>query len=164
MRRIAVVGCGGAGKSTFARALGERLDLPVINLDRHYWKPGWVETIREEWIERQRELFAGDAWIADGNYVGTYDVRFDVADTVVVLGLPRWRCLSSALWRAVRNYGDDIQAEGCPERIDPGFIKWIWRFERDQRPRLDHALERHPGLDVIELTSRRAIARFIDGI
>ena len=27
-------------------------------------------------------------------------------------------------------------AEGCPERLDPAFIRWIWDFHRTQRPRV----------------------------
>ena len=49
MRRVLVIGCGGAGKSTFARELGARTGLPVVHLDRLYWKPGWVPTPPGEW-------------------------------------------------------------------------------------------------------------------
>ncbi len=42
MQRVAVVGCGGAGKSTLATALGRLTGLRVVHLDRHYWQPGWV--------------------------------------------------------------------------------------------------------------------------
>ena len=49
MKRVAIVGPGGAGKSTFARALSERIGLPVVHLDHHFWKPGWVESSRDEW-------------------------------------------------------------------------------------------------------------------
>jgi len=68
MQRIAVVGSGGAGKSTFATELGRRLGLPVIHLDEHYWQPGWVATPAEQWQDRQRGLVAYDCWIVDGNY------------------------------------------------------------------------------------------------
>jgi adenylate kinase family enzyme len=49
MKRIAILGCSGAGKSTLARILGHRFGLPVIHLDQHYWRPGWVEPSKEEW-------------------------------------------------------------------------------------------------------------------
>lgn len=60
MIRVAVVGSGGAGKSTFARHLGERLGGPVIHLDGHCWQPGWVATPSDEWRARQRDLIAGE--------------------------------------------------------------------------------------------------------
>ena len=67
MRRIAIVGMGGAGKSTLSRRLGAALGLPVVHLDTHYWNPGWIETPDDEWDRVQPGLFEGDAWVADGN-------------------------------------------------------------------------------------------------
>lgn len=155
MERVAIVGSGGAGKSTFARALGERIGLPVVHLDALYWKPGWVETPREEWASMQAERFAADRWIVDGNYGGTFDVRFARADTVIVMAIPRIQCVAGAVRRSMRHRGTAIQADGCPEHIDLSFLRWIWRYPKDSRPRLDAAIARHRDhLDVIEVRSR----------
>ena len=163
MRRVAVVGPGGAGKSTFARELGRRLDLPVVHLDEHFWKPGWTPTPRAQWRALQAELLAGDRWVADGNYGATFDVRFERADTVIVLAPPRLVCVAGALRRSVGSRGRAIQAPGCRERIDLGFLRWIWRYRADSRPRLDAALDRHrERLRVVELRSRRQAAAFLD--
>jgi adenylate kinase family enzyme len=165
VERVAVVGPGGAGKTTFAAELGRRAGLPVVHLDRHFWRPGWVETPPDEWRARQEELLAGPRWIVDGNYGGTFDVRFERADTVVVLEPAVLSCLLSALRRSVRNHGVAVQADGCPERIDPAFFRWIWHDRRDSRPRLDAALARHRDrLDVVELGSRRAARAFLDHV
>jgi adenylate kinase family enzyme len=161
MERVAIVGPGGAGKSTFARALGERTGLPVFHLDQIFWKPGWVETPREEWRQRQSRLVAADRWIADGNYGGTFDERFARADTVIIVARARLACVAAAFARSARNHGDSIQAEGCPERFDLDFYRWIWKYERDSRPRLDAALERHHHVNVVELTSRDSMRRFL---
>src|ERR1700692_4950235 len=67
-RRVAVTGMAGAGKSTFSRALSAKTGLPVIHIDVHFWKPGWVPTPEDEWREEERELLAGEEWIVDGNY------------------------------------------------------------------------------------------------
>ena len=75
----------GRRKLIFAAALGEDTGLPVVHLDRHFWRPGWVEMPREGWCQRQRELFAGERWIADGNYGGSFDERSARADTVVTV-------------------------------------------------------------------------------
>lgn len=163
MQRIAVVGSGGAGKSTFARELGRRLGLPVVHLDRHYWGPSWTATPDDEWRVRHDELLAGERWIVDGNYGGTFDARLARADTVIVLATPRLRCLARALRRSLRHLGADVQAVGCPERVDFEFLRWIWRYPSDSQPRLDAALERHRDhLRVVELRSRRDAAAFLD--
>ena len=68
MERIIIIGCGGAGKSTLARKLGEVLDLPVVHLDKLFWKPGWVETTAEEFDALLAMELAKDKWIMDGNF------------------------------------------------------------------------------------------------
>ena len=87
-RRVLVTGMAGSGKSTFSRSLAAKTGLPVIHLDLHFWKPGWVAPSEREWREKQRGLLAGDAWIADGNYHETLDLRLERADTVVFLDTP----------------------------------------------------------------------------
>jgi len=137
-------------------------DLPVVHLDRFFWKPDWVETPRDEWRQRQSELFAGDRWIADGNYGGTFDDRFSRADTVIIVARSRLACIASAVGRSARNHGKPVQAEGCPERFQLAFFRWIWNYDRDSRPRLDAALARHEHLDIVELTSRKAMKEFLE--
>ncbi len=156
VRRVAIVGPGGAGKSTFAEELARRTGLPVVHLDQHYWRPGWARSLRNEWEGLQAELVAGDRWIIDGNYGGTFDLRFERADTVVVLQLPAVICVAGALRRSLVHRGTAVQAAGCPERVDADFLRWIWRYRHDSRPRLDVALHRHRGhLAVVDLRSRR---------
>jgi adenylate kinase family enzyme len=163
MERVAVVGCGGAGKSTFARELSGVANLPVFHLDEYYWRPGWVESARDEWRIVQRELAAAERWILEGNYRNTYDIRFDRADTVIVLAPPRRVCIFRALLRVVKNWHKSTQAPGCPEHLDFGFLHWLWRFPYDGRPYLDEALAQYEGrFDVVELTTKRAVRRCLD--
>ena len=67
MRRIIVLGRGGAGKSTLARQLGEITGLPVIELDKLFWRPGLLPTPRDEWIHLQQKLVREEKWIMDGD-------------------------------------------------------------------------------------------------
>src|SRR3954449_797337 len=97
-RRIVVTGLAGSGKSTFSLALAAKTGLPVIHLDLQFWKPGWVAPSDAEFRERQRAVLAGEAWIADGNYHETLDLRLQRADTVVFLDTPWWLCSRRALW------------------------------------------------------------------
>ncbi|WP_158879511.1 DNA topology modulation protein FlaR [Amycolatopsis anabasis] len=159
MRRIAVIGCGGAGKSTFSRRLGEILGLPVTHLDRLFWRPGWVPTERAEWRRIQRGLVAADRWILDGNYGGTMDIRLAAADTVILLDFPRRTCLRRALRRTIRG-GE--QAPGCPERFDPEFLRWIWTWPHAGRRRMfAHLAEHGGGTRQILLSSPREAAAYL---
>jgi adenylate kinase family enzyme len=165
MQRVAVVGSGGAGKTTFATALAGRTGLPVVHLDEHYFRPGWIPTPRPEWRRWQEERFAGSRWIAEGSYDHTLDVRLSRADTVIILAPPGWRCVWSGLWRSVRNRGRAVQAAGCPERLlflRPDFYRWILQLARE-RQALDTAVATYSGrLTVVELRSRAEMARFLD--
>jgi adenylate kinase family enzyme len=164
MRRIAVVGSGGAGKTTFATELGRCLDLPVIHLDHHYWKPGWVSMPAVEWAKVQRQLLAGDSWIVDGNYGSTYAVRFERADTVIVLALARWRCLLRVLRRWWLHRGEAIQAPGCHECFSPEFLRWVWNYPKRDRKRLQEALRQHtPAVSVITLRTPAEVREFLAG-
>jgi len=105
-RRVVVTGVAGSGKSTFAVALARRTGLPVIHLDLHFWKPGWVEPSEDEWRTVQQRVLAGYAWIADGNYSETLALRLELADTLVVLDMPWWLCAGRALLRGFRMPGE----------------------------------------------------------
>ncbi|WP_217637696.1 hypothetical protein [Actinopolyspora saharensis] len=161
MHRIAVVGSGGAGKTTFARELGRRTGLPVISLDTYYWHPGWRRPDRQRWRQQQERVLAGDRWIADGNYWSTLDIRLSRADTVIFLDRPRWVCLLRVLGRHWRHHGHAVQAAGCPERFSWSFLRYLWSFPREHRPRLLAEIERHSPTRVVRLRSDRHVAGFL---
>lgn len=68
MKRVLVIGSGGAGKTTFSRRLARATGLPLVHLDRHYWRAGWTPTPASEWTEAVRAFCAAKSWIMDGNY------------------------------------------------------------------------------------------------
>jgi len=168
MRRIVIVGPGGAGKSVLARRMGERLGLPVVHLDAHYWSAGWVESPREEWDRKIREMIAGERWILDGNYGRTVDIRFAAADTIVFLDFPRRISLPRVVKRGVTYRGrtrPDL-AEGCPEQLPRlEFLRYLWRYPRDSRPRIVAAM-RGAGAHArhVVLHTPREVRRFLDSL
>jgi adenylate kinase family enzyme len=168
MKRIAVIGCGGAGKSTLACALAARLELPLIHLDAHYWRPGWVPMPMDEWVARQDGLFAGDAWVADGNYHSTLRHRTALADTVVFLDFSTADCLRGVYGRLVRQHGEvrSDMPTGCPERFDLEFLRWVWNFRRVARPPTIEILREFEqnGGRLVTLCDRRAVEGFLDGL
>ncbi|MEM6612577.1 MAG: DNA topology modulation protein [Cyanobacteria bacterium P01_C01_bin.72] len=138
MKRVAIIGSCGAGKSTLSKALGKKLKLPIIHLDRHYWKAGWQESDGQKWQQRHQDLIKGDRWIIDGNYGNTMNLRLAAADTIIWLDFNRYLCL----WRVFRmymQYGGKTRpdmAHGCPERLNWEFLIYVWNFPRSHRPQI----------------------------
>jgi adenylate kinase family enzyme len=164
MKRVLVIGSGGAGKSTFARRLAERLGLPVIHLDRVYWRAGWVEPPKDEWRRTVEELCAGDSWVMDGNYSGTLDVRLAACDTVIFLDLPRVLCTWRVMKRAAiyRGATRPDMAEGCQEKMDLEFLSWVWNYPRRSRPKILARLEEFSGgKQVYRLRSSAEAEKFL---
>jgi adenylate kinase family enzyme len=163
-----IIGGSGTGKSTLARVMGGKLDLPVVHLDRHYWSPGWVAPEVAEWRRRVAELAAGDAWVMDGNYSSTFDLRLPRAHALVWLDLPRWVYFPRAVKRLVANYGrerGDI-GPGCPERLDVDFLfRWVWNYPTRSRPRTLRLVQELAATKrVVVLRSRREVATFAAGL
>ena len=163
MKRVAIIGSGGAGKTTLARALGERTGLPVIHLDRLYWNTGWVETPHDEWLKRQNSLLAQERWIVDGNYGSTMDVRLAAADTVIFLDLPRLRCLWRVFKRRLRyhNRSRPDMNEDCPERLTWEFLRFVWTYPKTRRPVILEKLGRLGDKRVIRLWSVLEVEAFL---
>lgn len=150
MRRVVVLGRGGAGKTTAAAELGRITGLPVIELDRHFWSPTLEPLPPAEWREVQRRLAAADDWIMDGD-LGPYDdprPRLERADTVLILDLSLARCV----WRA------SLRSR---ERID--FWWWVLTWRWRGRPVIRRAVAAHaPTAEVRVLRTPSQVRRFLD--
>lgn len=122
----------------FAMRLGELLKIEVLHLDRFYWRTGWSETPKDQWLTTVDGLLRRDAWIMDGNYSGTLDMRLEACDTVIFLDLPRVLCVWRVLKRALI-YRNDVRpdmAEGCREKLNLEFIGWVWNYSTRSRPKI----------------------------
>ena len=138
MNRIMIIGCGGAGKSTLAHRLHKILGLPIYHLDQVYWKPGWIEPERPEWMAAADEVTAHPEWIIDGNYGSTMDARIERADTIVYLDMSTWKCLyriTKRIWQ-YRGTSRPDMTEGCPERLDLEFYHYVLTFNLTRRKAL----------------------------
>ena len=166
MKKILIIGSGGAGKSTFARRLHKLTGIELMHLDKIYWKPNWVETSKDEWEDTIENLIKKDSWIMDGNYSGTLETRIAACDTVIFLELPRTICV----WRAFRRslfYQKDTRpdmAAGCAEKIDLEylkFLKWIWDYPARSKPKIETLLEKFQDTKkIIRLASTKEVENF----
>ena len=167
MKRVMIIGCGGAGKSTLARKLGEKTGLSVVHLDQIWWEPGnWQHIEKSEFDERLAEELRKPRWILDGNFNRTIEARLAVCDTVIYLDYPRIVCLKNWLGRVIQNWGHARadMAEGCAEWFDPEMAKWIWKFNKQNRSRYYALLEKTENKNIVILKSRRQAEKFLESI
>jgi adenylate kinase family enzyme len=130
LQKILVIGCCGAGKSTFSKKLQAILELELIHLDQYYHKPNWEEPKKVEWEKRVNNLVQKPSWIMDGNYSETMDIRIKNADTIIYLDYPNLKCFWRVIKRVFKYNGiqRSDMANGCKEEFDLEFLYFVLMF------------------------------------
>lgn len=167
MRRIAIVGPMAVGKSTLAIRLGELLELPTHHLDALYWRPGWEPTPADEWDALLERIVAGDEWIIDGGFTQSMPMRFEAADTLIYVDLPRRVSFASLVKRRLSH--SFRRSPGVPLHCRPMFnfqlFRWIWDFPESHRPVILGLLAEHGrGKNVVHVKSRAEVRRFLASV
>ena len=167
MQRIMVIGCCGAGKSTFSRRLHAVTGLELIHLDQHHWQPNWVEIDRIEWTKTVQKLAEKPQWIIDGNFGGTMSIRIEKADTIVYFDFPTWFCLWRVIKRIWTYHGKTRpdMTEGCPERLDFEFLHYVGTFNLVKRKAILEKLEQVKDQKVLKVFKNdRDANAFLDSL
>jgi adenylate kinase family enzyme len=151
VKRVAVIGCGGAGKTTVARTLALHTGLPLVQADPIVYADGHTARPESEWQPELNAHADRDAWVIDAMKLSLLEHRVRRADTVVFVDMPRRWCLFGV-----------AQRDGLGAFRNHEFMRWIWDFPRKARPRIYELLERHDGdTRVVVLRSRREVRRFL---
>jgi adenylate kinase family enzyme len=163
-RRILVLGSSGSGKTHFSERLARILDLDVIHLDAEFWRRGWIATPEQEWRGKVSTLVQRTAWIMDGTYENTLDLRVPAADTIIVLERERLACLWGVLRRVLFQRAA-TRADAPPgQRLDRAFLRYVWHYSSVVRPLVLERIHCY-GWDkrLIVLRGSRCIAQFLEG-
>jgi adenylate kinase family enzyme len=161
MRKIAIVGNIGAGKTRLANRLGTLLKIPVTHLDALRYDPGWNLVDEAVFADQQRTAVTPDTWIIDGNSLATLPIRAAAADTVIMVDPPPWVCLWGILQRR-RRYRGGQHPDGVFDRITIDSLRYTGTFRRSHGPRTLACIAEHaPHATVIHLTSRRQADQFV---
>jgi len=144
MKRVMVIGCCGAGKSTFSKKLSFFTKLDLIHLDQYYWKPNWEETDKLAWSNLVKDLTGKSRWIMDGNYGGTMDIRIEKADTIIYLDCSTIKCLWRITKRILKYHGRvrPDMPEGCKERFDLNFYHYVATYNLVRRKSILEKLDK----------------------
>ena len=163
--KIAVIGYSGAGKSTLARWLADRLNLPLLYLDRVQFTPGWAERDRAEALAMVDAFLENENWVIDGTYSAfRLELRLTEADLILFLDFDRFTCLRQAFHRYLTFRGDvrESIADGCTEKFDWEFLRWLL-WEGRTRKRAAHfraIVDRWPEKTVV-LKSRKQVEAWL---
>lgn len=161
-----IIGCCGSGKTTLAKKLSNKLNLPLIHLDKLNWRDNWQNISKEEFDDLLWAEVVKPTWIIDGNYERTIPLRLKYCDTVIYMDYSRISCLYGVIKRVVMGYGKSRPDMGgyCPERFDFDFIKFVWNFNKNNRKRYYDILSSKEDIQVIILRNRRQAAHFLQGL
>jgi adenylate kinase family enzyme len=115
MKRVAIFGNAGGGKSTLAKRLAELTRLPLHQLDKMQYGAGGAQTSEGDYLRAHAELLDEDSWIIDG--FGTVDTawqRFSRADTLIHVDL----ALVTHFWWVTKRLlkSRHTAPEGWPEK------------------------------------------------
>jgi adenylate kinase family enzyme len=167
LQRIAIVGVGGAGKSTLARRVATITGLPLVHLDREFWGPSWAKPTNEAWDARHAQLIARERWICDGNYGRTIAAPAARADLVVELLVPTRVALARVIRRTIATRGADRAdlAPDCREGLfRRGTFEFWWYVVTYARRHADEDARRirsSANGAVVTLRSRRDVDAFL---
>ena len=163
MKKVIIIGCPGGGKSTFARTLAEKTGLPLYHLDNMYWNADRTHVEKPVFLERLREAMSGDAWVIDGNYNSTMEMRMDACDTVFFLDYPAEVCMAGAEARKGTKRTDIPWVESKDDR-DEEFINFIKAFREESRPRILALLTQYSDRRIHVFTSREEAKEYLEGL
>ena len=137
-RKMIVIGCPGAGKSTFARGLAEKTGIDLYHLDAIYWRKDCSHISRAKLIAEQKKILKKDSFIIDGNYKSTLEMRIEKADLVFLFDLPVEVCIYGATHR--RGKRPEMPCE-LPDGDE--LVEFIKSFNAEVKPIIDDLLERY---------------------
>lgn len=160
MKKVIVIGCPGSGKSTLARALHQKTGLPLHHLDMMYWNADKTTVEKDVFLTRLSAILKEDAWIVDGNYSSTMEMRLQACDTVIFLDFSLDVCLAGIKERRGKPRSDMPWIE---TEEDEEFVEFIKSYQELQRPRVLALLDRYPDKKVVVLTSRKQADVYLNG-
>ena len=163
LKRVAIIGCGGSGKTTIGRRIAAVIDAEITHLDAVYYDDEWNKLPQEKFAQIQEELVAADTWVIDGNYAGTLPIRLRRATHVIFLDLPAITCLWGIVQRRRRYRGGQHKNDGVYDNINWGFIRYVWGYRREMAPRVRALIAAHAGHAQVHIVrSRRAANRLVE--
>lgn len=172
LERIAVTGGPGAGKTTLARDLSERMGLPFVEFESFYHAPGW--TVRPTWQEDVLAYVERPAWAIEWQGEEVRERMTSRLQVLVWLDHPRLFTVARTVVRTVKRrfgHGSAIAGGNVEGPLWTFFtdsdhiVRESWRRHPVMRARVLRVIDedRHPGLVIVRLRGQRQVDRWLRG-
>lgn len=152
MKKVIIIGCPGSGKSTLSRAIHEKTGIPLYHLDMMFWNADRTTVEKQVFLDQLSAAMEQDAWIIDGNYGSTIELRLAACDTVFFLDYPVEVCLQGIRQRRGKPRSDMPWFE--IEEEDAEFINFIKSYNSESRPQVMALLEKYAHKNIYIFRSR----------
>ncbi len=141
MKRIAIIGISGTGKTTVARKLSKILDIPVIHYDQFVRAENRTER-DEKIVEKKIEAaIKRDTWIIEWYIHPAANIRLEKADIIIYLDYSWYRAMLNGIKRRWQHRGKTRKemAKWCIERLDRKYLKVM--LTREERPEIEDTIK-----------------------
>lgn len=163
LKRVAIIGAPGSGKTTLAIELKDIYKLPVVFLDSFYQLPNWVMRDPKERDEMILNETKKEEWIIDGTFIDTLEERVKVADLIIFLDFSTKVQLKGIFKRFFSNIGKEkIDMPGCKERLNPSFIAYVTTYNKRRRKYLIEILEKYDKKKILQFKTQAELKVWLD--
>ena len=166
MERVLVIGSNGAGKTTFSEKLSQKTGLPLVHIDKIYWRGCWEVTPRDTFETAVLAEAKKERWIIEGNNIRSLSQRLPYADTVFWFEFPPVVCTLHIIKRAIkyRNKARPDMPDQCINKLGVRFLRDAWRFNRKNRLTIQSLLEEAGDITMVRFTNRRQVRSYLQKI
>jgi adenylate kinase family enzyme len=170
-RRISVVGCSGAGKTTLARRFVRQLGYRHVELDALYHQPNWQPLPTEQFRQAATDALHGDGWVVEGSYSAVRPLVLERSDMVIWLDLPRAAVMRQLIPRTLKRlvlretlWNGNRERWGNLFKLTPeqSILVWAWKRHAIYRQRYGDEMRSASSLrPYVRLDSRQAVEQFL---
>jgi hypothetical protein len=161
-QRILVLGSPGSGKTLLSTILSRHLGLKLLRLDDFFWKPGPVRLPTEEWRTLVATLASRPAWVMDGTYEASLDLRLPAAEAIVYIQSSRWTCLWRVAMRRLLSRWAHVDESTHGHALTSFFVRYVFQFPVLTQPEVFRLIAEYGrGKPLIVVDGARGVDMFI---
>lgn len=165
-KKIFICGISGSGKTTLATKISNKLGHDPIYMDEHFWLKDWEQRDGADFFNLLDKFTKSDSWVLEGAIGRVIERYAPQADIVIWLNFSNFNAIYRVLKRTLKYYGRKTRnemADGCVERFNLSFYKWIWNYPKDKSPKIKEFFEDN-NINYIEIKNQKKLDSFFSSL